>query len=292
MRKRIVYIRCLLNRMPTLGYFLERTKQLGDSLLSLRFRPAGIFTNSIIKEPSITRLLRDAADHEQAMYKVSRPMAYSYFGESTGDRSSSGNYVVQTQLGAKPTRIDGKTCYVDYSFNDYVNLPAAKQEEGEEERYPGRTAVRIPEVIREGQSLNNDSLDISSSPKKETRVSLIPESVMQSDNINEICESILLLLKKYPNLMEGNAEFDESKLLHDIVLYHQEYKNLLVEMEDLEDMIAQQKEQLNYYNINLSEGSQNVSLQLVEGSDDLDIDQLLRKEEEEIEELEAMLSQK
>lgn len=279
--------------MPTLGYFLERTKQLGDSLLSLRFRPTGIFTNSIIKEPSITRLLRDAADHEQAMYKVSRPMAYSYFGESTGDRSSSGNYVFQTQLGAKPTRIDGKTCYVDYSFNDYVNLPAAKQEEGEEERYPGRTAVRIPEIVREGQILSNDSLDISSSPKRETRVSLIPESVMQSDNINEICESILLLLKKYPNLIDDDDdEFDESKLLHDIVLYHQEYKNLLAEMEDLEDMIAQQREQLNYYNINLSEGSQNIPPQLAEGSDDLDLDQLIRKEEEEIEELEGMLSQK
>lgn len=83
--------------MPTLSYFLENINNLCDSIESLKFKPPGMFTNSIVTKPEITQLLKDANESEQLLYKhesekglLERVDGKSYF-KSGEDEYSNGN---------------------------------------------------------------------------------------------------------------------------------------------------------------------------------------------------------
>lgn len=287
--------------MPSLSYFLDRSKQLCESIQSLKFQSPGIFTNSFMKEPSITRLLKDAAEHEQALYKINKPTAANSATKSVIPGKVKANKdAVRYHLEMKPERIDGKSYYVDYSFNDYTNLninngqPVAAQSK--------RTAVRIPEIVKDSNEKPYETNEAPSSPEKIFNVNLIPESIILSNNINEICETILSLIRQYPNLIQQNRHDAEDTLLSDIVVYHQQYNDLANEIDELEEVVSEQKEQLTFYNINLSERSplersptkrsRDTTSDASEPEPDVDIDELIRQEEQEIRELEEQLTKR
>lgn len=291
--------------MPSLSYFLDRTKQLCESILSLKFQSPGIFTNSFIKEPSITSLLKDAEEHEQALYKINKPTGYNNLSQSLISNNSNDKEKESTrmQLEMKPERIDGKSYYVDYSFNDFTNLNVNKQAPSELVK---RTAVRIPDIVKESVENVHDNNDVPNSPEKIINANLIPESIILSDNINDICETILSLIRRYPNLIQENKTSPDATLLSNIVEYHKEYNTLINEINELEDVVAEQKDQLNFYNINLSERSpidrspirgnkrsHDESSDTTENSEDnIDIDELIAQEEREIQELEDQLTKR
>lgn len=54
--------------MSKLAASLKRLDESAESIQSLYFAPGGIFTNALTLKPYITRLIRDAQDHEAAMY--------------------------------------------------------------------------------------------------------------------------------------------------------------------------------------------------------------------------------
>ena len=110
--------------MPSLSYFLDRTKQLCESILSLKFQSPGIFINSFIKEPSITSLLKDAEEHEQALYKINKPSGFNNLSKPLipNNKNDKEKESIRMQLEMRLERIDGKSCYVDYSFNDFTNV--------------------------------------------------------------------------------------------------------------------------------------------------------------------------
>lgn len=290
--------------MPSLSYFLDRSKQLCNSIQSLKFQSPGIFTNSFIKEPSITSLLKDAADHEQALYKINKPARFNKLSRSIIMQNSSEaeKDAIRLQLEVKPERVDGKSYYVDYSFNDFTNTNINNSKDAPSVQSK-RTAVRIPEVIKDTSESVKETKETPSSPEKIINSSLIPESIILSNDINEICDTILSLIRRYPNLIQENKSTPETSLLNDIILYHQEYNSLTNEINELEDVVAEQKDQLNFYNISLSERSQTSP---VKGSkrpreeiseddsseDAVDIEELIRQEEKEIEELEDQLTKR
>ncbi|CUM45847.1 uncharacterized protein AC631_05709 [Debaryomyces fabryi] len=292
--------------MPSLSYFLDRTKQLCESILSLKFQSPGIFTNSFIKEPSITSLLKDAEEHEQALYKINKPTGYNNLSKSLISNNSNDKEKESTrmQLEMKPERIDGKSYYVDYSFNDFTNLNVNNKQAPSEQ--VKRTAVRIPEIVKESVETFHENNDVPNSPEKIINVNLIPESIIHSDNINDICETILGLIRRYPNLLQEKKTSPDATLLSNIVEYHKEYNTLINEINELEEVVAEQKDQLNFYNINLSERSpidrsptrgnkrsHEESSDITENSDDnIDIDELIAQEEREIQELEDQLTKR
>lgn len=294
--------------MPSLSYFLDRTKQLCESILSLKFQSPGIFTNSFIKEPSITSLLKDAEEHEQALYKINKPRGFNNLSKPLipNNKNDKEKESIRMQLEMKPERIDGKSYYVDYSFNDFTNVNMNNNKQAPPSEQAKRTAVRIPEIVKESIENVHENNDVPSSPEKIINVNLIPESIILSDNINDICETILGLIRRYPNLIQENKTAPDASLLSDIVVYHQEYNSLTNEIYELEEVVAEQKDQLNFYNINLSERSpidrspirghkrsHEESSDDTENPDDsVDIDELIAQEEREIQELEDQLTKR
>lgn len=294
--------------MPSLSYFLDRTKQLCESILSLKFQSPGIFTNSFIKEPSITSLLKDAEEHEQALYKINKPRGFNNLSKPLipNNKNDKDKESIRMQLEMRPERIDGKSYYVDYSFNDFTNLNMNNNKQAPPSEQSKRTAVRIPEIVKETIENEHENNDSPSSPEKIINVNLIPESLILSDNINDICETILGLIRRYPNLIQENKTAPDATLLSDIIVYHQEYNSLTNEIYELEEVVSEQKDQLNFYNINLSERSpidrspirgqkrsHEESSDNTENPDDrVDIDELIAQEEREIQELEDQLTKR
>ncbi|CUM65936.1 uncharacterized protein PRCAT00003589001 [Priceomyces carsonii] len=250
--------------MPSITYFLERSEQSIQSLQNLKFNSPGIFTNAIVSNPEITKLLKDPSPDENSLYRIKK----------VNDRD--------TRLDVSPERIDGRTSYVNRSFNE--QMLRRKNEEK-------RTAVVIPKIIER----NDPELELNSSPTRSQSnsskgIHLIPET----KNLGELCIKVLETIEKYPNLINS---YD--KLVTKLVQYKSEYDLLANEMEGLENEIQHQREQLNYLNINYSDlnspvksGSELTQQSQEDSSEKVDIDEYLKKEEQEIKELEDMLNKR
>lgn len=281
--------------MPSLSYFLDRTKQLCESLESLKFSSPGIFTNSFIKEPSITKLLKDAAGHEQALYRINKPSALSK-GSNTSiheSRRNSSKENIPFSLESRPERVDGKTYFIDNSFNEFTNYHTPEGNQTHINRK--RTAVSLPLVVKDTSKTAEG--DTPGSVDHTSHNKLIPQEILQSTKVDELCEYLTDLITKYPNLIEDETESDaQGRIVRDLKAQHAEYATLVKEIEELEEVISEQKKQFNFYNINLSDksslspsrrhqqdSSEDAEVQPLEESlKEVDIDELIRQEEEEI----------
>lgn len=249
--------------MPSLAYFLNRTKELCGTIQSLEFRAPGIFTNSFIAEPSITTLLKDAEEYELSLYKIKKPI-FSSTSDSPPDAT-------ELQLESKPERVDGKSVYVDHSFSEFTNHDKKRK----------RTAVSIPDIIKPHTIENNEK----SSPSK-----LLAASTL-TNNIDEICGTALDLIRKYPNLVK---EDEEANLL----AYRDKYGTLVDEISQLETLVTEQRDQLAMYNVTLNDATltssplkqRQLTIEHNYEESEIEIDELIRQEEQEIEELEAQLN--
>lgn len=233
--------------MPSLNYFLDRTQELCQKIQSLQFKAPGIFTNSFIAEPSITTLLKDAEPHELALYRIKKPLSVNQWSEKSSS-TVNGSSVADRRLDYKVERADGKSYYVDQSFNEFIN-----ETDGDEElRMRKRTAVSIPEINGSGDHRADTSVSSSSSSgsnSKRQRVGSGPSSPIKlinlldssSQSIDEICKEAITLVKKYPDMVnEPDAEAT-------IVGYREKYLSLQNEISNLEDIVEKQSMQLSDY---------------------------------------------
>lgn len=267
--------------MSSLTFFLDRIQHLCESMGTLKFSSPGIFTNAIINKPVITDLLKDASVHEQALYKINR--------SSVPHRPVSGvkrSYESDAPIAHGPNleRIDGKSFYIDDSFNDYVSDQTA------DEHRTKRTAVRVPRIRKEARPANQPEqqdqtaeTDPFLSPKKDApappNYQLIPESLLNSDRVDEICSHIVNLVEMYPSLK------NDGDLLKTINRYQQEYAETCYDIEKLEEVLRKQKKQLNH-----SSGSDLSSP--VRSPEKEDLDALIAKEELLLKDLEDKLKRR
>lgn len=161
----------------------------------------------------------------------------------------------------RPGRVDGKSIF---SLN-------TSEEDGK------RVVVQVPK-IRE-----NIASDPPSSPTK-----FFPE--YDTEDVGELCDIALNLTSKYPTLV-GDGD-----TLEKIYGYQRENNIISDEILTLERRIEEQKRQLNVLNINYSDigsptKSDNTKIDTDPSDDDVDIDEYIRREEEEIKELQMELEQ-
>lgn len=267
--------------MSSLNFFLDRIHHLCESMDGLDFVPPGIFTNAMINNPEITDLLKDASVHEQALYRINRSANTYKLIPGLKRRHEDEPLVV-----AAPNleRIDGQSFYVDDSFNDYVNDHVA------DERNTKRTAVRVPHIRKQPkvtqqpeqleQSAENDPF---LSPKKGTPAAhnfhLIPEALLNSDKVDEICTHIAKLVEMYPSLK------NDGDLLKTITRYQEEYAETSYDIDKLEEVLYTQKKQLN------SSSAADLSSP-VRSPEKEDLDALIAKEEQLLKDLEDKLKRR
>lgn len=244
--------------MSSLIYFLERIEQSSESLQCHEFDPPGIFTNAIVKKPDIMKLLKDPSIDENSLYKISK----------IGNREPKHEF--------KPERIDGKTMYIDQSFNEYADYDNKDK----------RTAVILPNLTNE-----KNNLELNSSPTSIKRLRDV--NIVHTDDLGEMSNMIIDLIEKYPSLVN-----DYESILSKVLNYKEEHTLIMAEIAQLEQDIQGQRQQLNFLNINYSDlnsptksGSEsNMELSLDSQEDqELDLDELIRMEEEEIQQLEERL---
>ena len=218
--------------MPSLDYFLERTRGLCESLNLLQFKRTGIFTNAFNRGAPITRLLKDSAPEEYALYKIHRK-----------------------------NPVFSRSNDVDKSFNEYTQIKTTN--EGK------RTAVRVPDV--------SSYPETGSEPEHNSQTERWIFSACGEDApVDRLCSMVVELVEKYPHL-------DENDVMEKISEYSREYEELSTGMRQYRATIDEQRRRLKAYNSGTLE-QQNTS-------DEIDIDELIRIEEEAIEKLEQQLTQ-
>ncbi|CAH2354974.1 hypothetical protein CLIB1423_20S01178 [[Candida] railenensis] len=293
--------------MPSLSYFLNRAQESCDTIQNLEFKAPGIFTNSIIAEPSITTLLKDAEDHESALYRIRKPAAsrrrpISSLQSSLASKGANdySNAVREDGLNYKPERVDGKTYYVDQSFHEFMD-PEDEHNGEEESSHRKRTAVWVPEIVptkklRGPAAVAGSSMSPPSSPTK-----LFSRIDIEGGDIEHICSEALEIIRRYPSLV---SEEEDANLL----AYRKKLLSLIKEVKDLEEVEGKQARQLAEYNFALNdalllsspsravlreeeEEVEDEEEEEEEEEEEVDIDALLEQEESEIEELETKLEQ-
>ena len=236
--------------MPSLDYFLERTRGLCESLNLLQFKRTGIFTNAFNRGAPITRLLKDSAPEEYALYKIHRKNpVFSRSNDVSDDDSEA------ALMEVLPER------KVDKSFNEYTQIKTTN--EGK------RTAVRVPDV--------SSYPETGSEPEHNSQTERWIFSACGEDApVDRLCSMVVELVEKYPHL-------DENDVMEKISEYSREYEELSTGMRQYRATIDEQRRRLKAYNSGTLE-QQNTS-------DEIDIDELIRIEEEAIEKLEQQLTQ-
>lgn len=277
--------------MPSLAYFLDRTQQLNESIQNLKFGKPGIFTNSFIRNPPITQLLKDADYNEQVLYRVNRPLnsgMESFINPQNGRQSD--RKTLETQLDLRPERVDGNSYFVDQSYGDYV-------EEGNI-RKMRRTAVTVPKLADQNSQKTtqqqsqtaNASDDITSPP---TRSNNSARSKLMVDSSPEDIDSTFrVLIATVSKIPTGREEEDQQQggrlMMQDALESKQEYDKLTQEINDIETIIQIQTQKLHSHNlVDVRTSSDNSNEQ---EEKDIDVDELIRREEEEIQQLETELS--
>lgn len=236
--------------MPSIDYFLQRTKALCDSLNLLQFKSTGIFTNAFNEGAPITRLLKDSAAEEHSLYKTGhRSSVFSGNNDPTSDD------IEAAHMEVRPERKDGKSVFVDRSFNEYTQIKTTSTAK--------RTAVRVPEV----DSYPSEPADGGSDPETSSQTERWIVSVCGNDpSVDRLCATVQDLVQKYPHL-------DEAGVLESVNAYSREYRQLSAEMDQYRLSIDEQRQRLQAYNSGQVE----------------DIDEMIRREEAAIEQLEQQL---
>ncbi|ODV77235.1 DASH complex, subunit Spc34 [Suhomyces tanzawaensis NRRL Y-17324] len=257
--------------MSSLNYFLDRTEQSIESIQSLRFHPPGLFTNAIVKRPSITTLLKDPSVDEGALYKITKPRNQTRTAIKGSTRYESSNRI---NMEIRPERADGKSIYVDQSFQEYIQY---KGDQGDQESLESKSVVKLPQLAHSS----------STSPRRRKSMTTLLFSAETKD-VGQICSQILTVIQKYPNLIE-----DRDAIVDKVMQSQNEYSLLANQCAQLESEIDDQKRQLTILNINYSDiGSPIKSSgqdKVYDDEEELDIEEYIRQEEEEIRLLEQQL---
>lgn len=231
------------------------------SIAALDFSPPGIFTNAIITKPEVTSLIRDALEPELSLYRVTRNPGLASLALRYGS-SHAAAQEADPFAELRTERVDGKSIYIGHGFSA--------------DRTP---AIRVPELVRE-EALPQIGDQLSSPTKKRiaSQYNLIPASVIESDNINEICKAVASVVEQYPNINNGTS------VRASLASLQKEYAELVDETNRLEETVAHQRAQLDAYSEAML-----LPRRATQEQQTQDIDDLIAREEREIAGLEAEL---
>lgn len=234
-------------------------------LSSLEFLQPGVFTNAIISKPEVTSLIRDALPPELSLYRIVRGSTQKvrYGGASV---SSSEN---DAFVELRPERIDGKSIYADRSFDAGAS-----------------SAVRVPTLVPQTPGRETAGEELLSPTRKRiaSQYKLVPTSVIESNDVNEICRAVTAVVEQYPSIDSGHS------VQASVGDLQREYNVLVVETEDLELKVADQRAQLDVYNDSLNELLPRRGIVPLEK--EVDVDDMIAQEEREIAALEEELTRR
>lgn len=239
---------------------LEKLQQSFRSIQSTNFDDAQMFTNSIVNAPAITTLLKDPTHDESLLYKIVKPKT------NKGPSKLVSAIVESASMDSKPERVDGKILYT------LEGIISDKPEDEDSEEEDGRNpVVKFPKLgPRNAYSRPFINLPIS-------------------EDFKETFYQISQVLSKYPNLID-----DYPTLINKLNTYEDNYRKLQRDIESLEEEIKELKAFLeDNYNVSYSPKVKPSASFDSDGSDpQIDIDEAIRREEEEIEQLELQFNQR
>lgn len=241
---------------------LNRIETSISNIQSYEFSKPGIFTNAIVNRPPITTLLKDPSTDERNLYTVTTPKI--------------GN---QLPNEVEIERVDGRKRYIEHdTIEDSFLYDASTASASQFEDYDLPVA-RIPTLLP---------------PNSETQSKLLLDLDQQlnSKSCAEKVEHLLSVANKYPNLIE-NARETRNKL----VLYLRNVNELENEIAVLENEIDECKVRLrNEHNVATSPVKRRfIREQILQprvSEKVVDIEELIAKEEEEIQLLEQEVNDK
>lgn len=216
--------------------------RLCETINARRFSPPGIFTNAIVERPEVTALIRDALPPEASLYKPN------------------------AAKDLVPPRVDGNSVYEDLDFSAWK---------------AGRPAQAPKRVLL--QPATGPLFDEMSSPTKRriaSQYNLIPQAVLDSSNVNDMCGAVAAVLGQFPSLV--GAALRES-----VAAMQTEARELSASIDEMEAAVSAQRERLDVFNSSLNE--------LLPRKGDFSprksqtIDDLIEFEEAEVRRLEAEL---
>ncbi|CAX42327.1 DASH complex subunit, putative [Candida dubliniensis CD36] len=238
---------------------LEKLQQSFRSIQSINFDDAQMFTNSIVNAPAITTLLKDPTHDESLLYKIVKPKT------NKGPSKLVSTIVESASMDSKPERVDGK---ILYTLEGIISDKPEDEDSEEDERNP---VVKFPKL----------------GPRNAYSRPFI--HLENSEDFKETFYQISQVLSKYPNLID-----DYPTLINKLNTYEDTYRKLQRDIENLEEEIKVSKAFLeDNYNVSYSP---KVKSSASFGSDDpdaqIDIDEAIRREEEEIAQLELQFNKR
>lgn len=221
---------------------LDRIDKATQSIESYEFEIPGMFTNSIVNHPPIQTLLRDPTPDERRLYKVTNTS------------------LNQTNLDdPKVERVDGKSMYHEYDFDDPSFIMMNESENVDYEQ----PIVRLPILYRPDPF-----------PPK------IDVKFKESDDLYESIENFVAVVDKYPNLIE-----DYDAIRSKVEQLRQEFVGVNDEIDSMEAELARTKQALwKEFKVPTDH--------VVSSGELIDLDAEIQKEENKIRLLQAILDKR
>ncbi|RCK55358.1 hypothetical protein Cantr_04753 [Candida viswanathii] len=248
---------------------LTSIQQSTRSIDSRTFNRPRMFTNAMVNAPEITTLIKDPTYDESLLYTITSN-TLSSTGTSLGGRSKLIDDLVRgASMDTKSERIDGRVIYtVEPIVSDKPQEDSIYDDDDNVEGYVDRRTpiVKFP------------YLDVSAVSSR----SLI--NLNSSSDLGQVFYQTSQVLDKYPNLIE-----EHGSLVGQLRNFERDYRGLEKEILELEDEI---KERKSYLGAGV-EASYTAAIPSDAADDDgdIDIDEMIRHEREEIEQLELRLKQ-
>ena len=241
---------------------------LCELIRKVNFGEPGIFSNAMLSKLEVTSLIRDALPKEQNLYRITRRSGLLSLTVPEFSSGTSADALGPRFFDLLPERVDGSSVFVER------HIPGGDND----------TAVaHVPElVVKDTQDSEIGLLPEKGRRKSQGRYSLLPKEIVESNDVDTLCSGVYRALEEHPGFQGG------SELQNTVLTLQKEYTELLEEVLVLNVKVNAQKLQLDDYHEDLDEllpSKGNISPRKVRLLDDV-----LRREEEEILRLEAELA--
>ncbi|OBA19201.1 hypothetical protein METBIDRAFT_13506 [Metschnikowia bicuspidata var. bicuspidata NRRL YB-4993] len=251
---------------------LQRMRQLCEAIANTRFQGPGAFTNAFLSNTKITALLRDSVPGEKGLYKVTKGAGVA--SSMIRRRRKKGRRQDDENTGPafvelKHVRVDGRSVFLDHAFS-----------------LSGRKAVHVPRLTPANAHTPDpwSSSETHSSPTRRRRTPqhrTAPQDSGQNHDVPALCEAIEKMASQLPGASGALA------LRNKALKGREDYYKLTHEIANLTHTVAQHKQHLERHHDSRPE------LLPVRGglspSKTLSVDEMIRREEERILQLEREL---
>ncbi|ODQ77179.1 hypothetical protein BABINDRAFT_163690 [Babjeviella inositovora NRRL Y-12698] len=234
----------------TTSFHIAQINKSAESLKTLDFRKPGIFTNALLLHPEITSLIRDADEHERALYRLN--------GSKEMERVDGSCVYAPRKSDEEGNKADESMLIAtdNSQYNNYVQTQLLGDLYTQHSSSHSRTTVQTPLLRTTPAAVSKGVYD------RDT------EEV--TEEFDSLCSTIALLVAKFP--VEGIAE--------KVRAYKRDYAALTGEISHYDTLVNRQREQLAGFTAEVEDEAE---------EETVSVEELIRIEEEEIAELEAQL---